>query len=159
MKYYKSENGEVFAYESDGSQDKWISPSLAAMNADEVDQHLNPKQTLDDIKAAIAARRYDAEVSGIAVNGVFVDTGRESQTLTTSAALSAMIESTYVCNWKTSKGFVQFDAATLIALAQQIRAHVQACFDRESALLDLLEKGNYKDYLLDEGWPNVTVPE
>lgn len=41
MKYYKH-NGEVYAFESDGSQDAWIPSGAALMTDAEVDAHLNP---------------------------------------------------------------------------------------------------------------------
>ncbi len=107
----------------------------------------------ESVKAGIAARRYVAEISGITLNGMFIDTDRDSQALITGAALSAMLDSTYVCNWKTIEGFVQLDAATLIGIAQAIRAHVQACFDRESALLNAVTNGSITSELLGEGWP------
>lgn len=101
----------------------------------------------------IAARRYLAETAGMTINGTFIDTGRDSQGLIMGAALSAMLDPAYICNWKTVDGFVQLDAPTLIGIAQGIRAHVQACFDREAALLDLVAKGTFKEYLLEKGWP------
>jgi hypothetical protein len=43
MKYYKNpENGDVFAYEEDGSQDAFIPPYLVQMTPEEVYAHLNP---------------------------------------------------------------------------------------------------------------------
>lgn len=45
MKYFKSESGEVFAYESDGSQDGFIRPDLVPMTADEVQAHIHPPIT------------------------------------------------------------------------------------------------------------------
>ena len=42
MKYYKSASGDVYAYESDGSQDAWIKPDLVPMTQAEIDAHLNP---------------------------------------------------------------------------------------------------------------------
>jgi len=104
--------------------------------------------------ARIADRRYQAETAGITRNGMFIDTGRDSQALITGAALSAMIDSTYVCNWKTSDGFVQLDAPTLIGIAQAIRAHVQACFDREAALLTAVDNGSFVEDMLAGGWPS-----
>lgn len=101
----------------------------------------------------IATRRYLAEVSGMTHTGIFIDTGRDSQGLILGAALSAVIDPSYTCNWKTSNGFVLLDAQSLISIAQAIRSHVQACFDREAALLDLVEKGTFKEYLLEKGWP------
>jgi hypothetical protein len=108
--------------------------------------------------AAIAARRYVAETGGITVSGVQIDTGRDSQALITGAALNAFIDSTYVCNWKTATGFVQLDAQTLIGVATTLRAHVQACFDREAELLAALDAGTFSETMLDEGWPNGSVP-
>jgi hypothetical protein len=103
--------------------------------------------------ARISSSRYDAETAGITVNGMFIDTGRDSQALITGAALSAMIDPGYVCNWKTSEGFVQLDAQALIAIAQAIRAHVQACFDREAVLLTALDNGSFVEDMLNGGWP------
>jgi hypothetical protein len=103
--------------------------------------------------ARISSSRYDAETAGITINGMFIDTGRDSQALITGAALSAMIDPDYVCNWKTSEGFVQLDAQALIAIAQAIRAHVQACFDREAVLLTALENGSFVEDMLNGGWP------
>ena len=42
MKYYKAPNGDVYAYESDGSQDDYIQPDLVPMTPEEVGAHLAP---------------------------------------------------------------------------------------------------------------------
>lgn len=102
----------------------------------------------------IAARRYQAEAAGITVNGMALSTDRDSQALLTSAALAAVIDPAYKCQWKTVGGFVDLDAQQIVSLASAMRAHVQACFDREAALLDALEAGTYTDDLLDQGWPS-----
>lgn len=106
-----------------------------------------------DYPALIAARRYEAETAGITVNGMPLDTGRDSQALVTGAALAAVIDPNYTCQWKTAGGFVDLAAQQIIALASAMRAHVQACFDREAALLDALAAGTYTDEQLDQGWP------
>jgi hypothetical protein len=47
MKYFKNEEtGEVFAYETDGSQDEFIPEDLVQMTQEEVDLHLNPELTI-----------------------------------------------------------------------------------------------------------------
>jgi hypothetical protein len=51
MKYYKSPTGEVFAFESDGSQDEWIGEDLILMTDEEVHIHLNPPLSAEEIKA------------------------------------------------------------------------------------------------------------
>lgn len=103
--------------------------------------------------ALIADRRYQAETAGITVNGMHLPTDRDSQALVTGAALAAVIDSNYRCQWKTAEGFIELDAQQIIAIASAMRAHVQACFDREAKLLAMLEAGTYTDVLLDQGWP------
>ena len=107
--------------------------------------------------AVIAARRYAAETAGIEVSGIHIDTGRDSQALITGAALNAVIDPSYVCNWKTPAGFVQLDAQKLLGVATTLRAHVQACFDREAELLTELAAGTFTESMLEEGWPDGSV--
>jgi hypothetical protein len=104
-------------------------------------------------RAAIAARRYEAETGGITVGGMAIDTGRDSQALIMGARLAGIDDPAYVCNWKTPNGFIQLDAETVKAVANTVRAHVQACFDREAALLGMVEDGTYTEAALEEGWP------
>jgi len=117
-----------------------------------------PHKTLDDLRADVAARRYQAETGGTNVNGMQVNTDRESQALMTGAAVSAMLDSGYSVRWKTADGFVLLNAEQLIGLSSAVRAHVQACFDREAELLGAIVDGTYTAALLEEGWPNEQVP-
>jgi len=114
---------------------------------------------LNVIKQRIAAARFIAETAGITAGGRIVDTGRDSQGLITGAAFAATLDPAYVCRWKTPTGFVELDAPTLIATASAVRAHVQACFDREAELLDALADGIFADSMLKEGWPGGSIPE
>ena len=82
----------------------------------------------------IAQARYNAEIAG--VNGIKTD--RESQALITGAALKAIQDPNHSCNWKGIDGFVTLTAPQIIAIADAIRAHVQACFDHEAELLPLI---------------------
>lgn len=107
------------------------------------------------LKADIAARRYKAETQGIVVDGTFINTERDSQALITGAALSAFMDNTYVCRWKTPDGFIDLDSTSLINISQVMRKHVQACFDREDVLVTALENGTYTESMLEEGWPNA----
>jgi len=103
--------------------------------------------------ASIASRRYAAETAGVAVGGAQIDTSRDSQGLISGAALSAMLDPSYVCRWKTPAGFVELTAEQILGVAQAVRAHVQACFDREAALLAEIEAGTYAAAMLETGWP------
>lgn len=50
MKYFREkETGDVYAYESNGSQDDSIKPGLAPMTDDQVSEYLNPRSTADQI--------------------------------------------------------------------------------------------------------------
>lgn len=103
--------------------------------------------------ASIAARRYQAEIAGIDLGGMCIDTGRDGQGLITGAALQAMLDPSYDLRWKTSGGFTDLNAEQIIAVAQAVRAHVQACFNREADLLAALEAGTFTLEMLEEGWP------
>lgn len=99
--------------------------------------------SLSDLKAEkraeIAAARYAAEIAGTTVNGVLIDTGRDSQALITGAALAAMLDENYTLNWKTERGFIHLTAPEIIAVAQAVRTHVQTCFDHEGELVALVD--------------------
>ena len=47
MKYYIY-NSQVYAFESDGSQDKFITPHMLRMTDQEVDKHINPTNYLSE---------------------------------------------------------------------------------------------------------------
>ncbi len=114
--------------------DEVLSPEQSAAIA----QYFAP-MTLADCQAAkkaeIANARWHAETSG--VSGFRTD--RESQAIITGAALKALQDSTYSCRWKTESGFVELTAPQILAIADAVRAHVQAQFDHERALLALID--------------------
>ncbi|EYT17853.1 hypothetical protein [Acinetobacter sp. 1000160] len=54
MKYFKHINGEVYAFELDGSQDHFITNEMQKMTKSDIDRHLYPENYLteDEKKAA-----------------------------------------------------------------------------------------------------------
>lgn len=112
--------------------------------------------TLDDKKAAIKQRRDQAIYAGIVVEGLPIDTDEVTQGRLAGAALAAVIDDTYTANWKVSGQFVTLTAQQIIGIAQAVRSHVQACFNREAELLSLTdESGDPREPTLDEiaeGW-------
>jgi hypothetical protein len=56
MKYYKLSD-VVYAFESDGSQDEYITEYMVKMSDDEVDRHINPEQYLSDSERLELARK------------------------------------------------------------------------------------------------------
>lgn len=113
----------------------------------------SPALTTDQHLSIIAARRFDEETRGISINGMVVDTSRDSQALITGAALQATLDPTYTVRWKTGAGFVELNAEQIIGMATSVRAHVQACFDRESELIAAVNAGTYTADMLGQGWP------
>jgi hypothetical protein len=106
-----------------------------------------------DWPALIAARRFQAETGGAVVEGLAVNTERDSQSLLTGAAFAASLDPEYRIKWKTGSGFVELTGEQVIALASAVRAHVQACFDREAELLGAVVAGSITVEMLEQGWP------
>jgi len=107
------------------------------------------RQKLSDL----AAYRYGRETAGV---GGF-KTDRESQSLLTGAALAATLDPAYTVDWKGEAGWVTLDAAQLLAAAQAVRAHVQACFSAEkthgAAIEALAGFQEAVGYDFTAGWP------
>lgn len=110
---------------------------------------------LDALEAALRARRDRALSAGVDVNGLRVQTDDVSQIRITGAALAAQLDPKLKLRWKITGGrFVQFDAPGILAAAQAVRAHVQACYDREAALLEALRAApDPASVDLSTGWP------
>ncbi|MCK8685374.1 DUF4376 domain-containing protein [Pseudomonas umsongensis] len=106
-----------------------------------------------DWRVRIAARRFQAETGGVTVQGIPVNTERDSQALLTGAAFAASLDPAYQIKWKAASGFVELSAAQVIGLASEVRAFVQACFNREAELLGFVADGSITTDMLEEGWP------
>lgn len=112
-----------------------------------------------EIKATITAKRYSAEVSGVALpNGVKVKTDRESQSQL-SAAYSSLKNGLIVdTDWKAEGGvFVKVGLADIEPIAKAVAEHVRACFAAEKSHLeavDLIETfEDAEGYDVNAGWP------
>ncbi|BBU61406.1 hypothetical protein MSC49_13410 [Methylosinus sp. C49] len=121
-----------------------------------------PIPTLAEAKskrlAALAARRWRAETAGTSVNGMSLPTDEKTQAKLTAAVVASVLDNNYAVNWKLANGaFVMLDHATLIAVAQGVRAHVQSCFDREAQLVAAIVAAQDSAALeaidIDADWP------
>ncbi|WP_236721585.1 tail fiber assembly protein [Edwardsiella piscicida] len=69
MKYFKDDNHCVYAYASDGSQDKFIKPSIIPITEKEAMDIANPPPTQDEVIAEAEAKKIqlrataDAEIA------------------------------------------------------------------------------------------------
>ena len=101
----------------------------------------------------IAARRFQVETGGVTVAGVQINTERDSQSLLTGAAFAASIDPDYRIKWKAETGFVDLTGEQVMGITSQVRAFVQACFNREAELLGAVADGSITAEMLEEGWP------
>lgn len=117
------------------------------------------RQAKQDRLAELAALRWQKETSGVSFAGVAFATDATSQTKYLSAALAAQMDPALSLMWKAKDGnFVRLSAAELAQLAALVRAHVQACFDREAELRAAIEAADTPDavkaVVINTGWPN-----
>lgn len=107
--------------------------------------------------AALAERRWRAETSGISVGALRVATDAAAQAKLTAAVVASVLDNSYSVRWKLADGaFALLDHAALIAAAQSVRAHVQACFDREAALAEAIAAADAQGLQaidIESGWP------
>ena len=124
-------------------------PGWRVATAEDIERVHNPTPTA----AAIAARRYEAEVGGTTVHGMHIGTDDRSKLLITGAVSKAVRDPQYTLNWKTAAGFTQIPAEQVLLIADAVADHVQACFDREAELLAALDAGTLTTAMLEQGWP------
>ena len=151
MKYFKDPAVGIRAIALDGTQDYLIGPDWVRLSEEDALGQASPAPGIT--AAVIAARRYEAEVGGITLNGLHINTDDRSKLLINGAALEAMLDPAYTMQWKTPAGFVELAGAQVLAVARAVRAHVQACFDREAELLAAVADSSITDQMLQEGWP------
>lgn len=78
MKYFRNAEGAVFAFESDGSQDEFISDELLAMTTEEISLHLNPPVDVENLCSKIDSSADTARraVAGDPLRAVEYDRAR-----------------------------------------------------------------------------------
>ncbi|MFN4140226.1 DUF4376 domain-containing protein [Aestuariivirga sp.] len=85
--------------------------------------------------ALLSDYRWQKEMGGTTFSGFTLATDAVSQTKYIGAVVGAQLDPGAVVNWKMADGtFVPLDAQAITAVAMAVRAHVQACFDREAEL-------------------------
>lgn len=109
---------------------------------------------------SIAARRFEKEVRGVAWNGYWIATDRESQGKIDTEdravlrGLRAEGKGWKCKNLATGEvGFRPTTNAEMQDIAAVAYEYVSACFAREGELLAALKAGTYTEAMLGEGWP------
>ena len=155
------------AYSNNGLSFRYVEPDWQLAEGEVLFDH---EPTISELEAAfgfdanerergrqaalIAAERFRREGVGVVVDGLLIDTTRDSQSLISNVAVSALIDAAYRCNFKTGAGFVEVNAVKILAISSAVRSHGQACFDREKDLLGLVQAGTYSADMLLTGWPD-----
>ena len=81
-----------------------------------------------------AARRYAVETGGIVISGVAVATDRASQAMLAGAFAFANQNPEATIQYKAASGWVSLTHDQVVAIANAVGAHVQACFAAEHAV-------------------------
>ena len=102
---------------------------------------LAPQSLPVDLAAYAAQARWALEVGGITVDAMPVDTSRDSQALVHGAVTMAQTDPDFSFKFKTAAGFVDLDAATILAVGAAVAGHVQACFAWEAEMLTQIASG------------------
>lgn len=81
MKYYKDKDGNVYAYESAAEKAAFGPAGLIAMTAAQVEAHLNPPKTEEELAAEAAALEKErvsaAKLTGVEFEGVMCSATKE----------------------------------------------------------------------------------
>ena len=101
---------------------------------------------------ALQRKHEKAIKAGFTVGGIVFHADDISQQRILGAALAVIRNPRLTIKWKSIDGaFVTLDAEAVLAAADAVRSHVQACFDREAELLAALDAGAAIDP--EAGWP------
>jgi len=107
----------------------------------------------------LADLRWQQEGSGTTLGGSPLATDRTTQAKLTAAYVKASADPAYtIADWKSGPGaFSALDAATIIAAADAVEAHVQDCFSNEAALsasiLAATDMASLEAVDISTGWP------
>lgn len=100
----------------------------------------------------IAAKRWEKEVGGIDVDGLFIATDDRSKMMISGARVAAQGNPEFSTQWKTATGdFLMVDAATIIAVSDAVLDHVARCFAVEAAITaDMQSAADFSTADIDE---------
>jgi hypothetical protein len=120
----------------------------------------------DQLKAALASKRWQEETKGALVGAHRYHTDQASQAkLTAALFMGQLLEAangtgSYAVTWKSLDGWVVLSLAALTTVALTCGAHVQQAYGREAAIAALIEAApDWQSALqiyngnINDGWP------
>ena len=108
--------------------------------------------TVAELKAYAAQKRWQVEAGGIVVAGVAVATDDRSMALINGTVGYLDDGGTGPIKFKAASGWVDVDAATILAIKQAIGAHIQACFAAEAAVDAAIDAGTITSIAAIDAW-------
>jgi hypothetical protein len=119
---------------------------------DEISPEMDLAEAKEAKKRELSYYRDKAIDSGLDWNGTHIATDSESRGFITGAAVQAQIAPDYTCKWKAGDGFITLTSAMILAVAQAVRAHVQAQFDKQAALWQTVDQAATIDAVKAVSW-------
>ena len=141
MKHFKDEDNNIFAYESDGSQDAFIKAGLVPISDEELAAMIAPttEQLLSQLLSQLSAARKEQEQQGVVINGIrYAGDPGNRQALQEAIAFMDDAGLTEFLSWKDSDDV--FHAGHL--LSDVVDAY-QAIGERRAALIAI--EGEYAE--------------
>jgi len=123
-----------------------------AVNANNVTQTFTTiNKPISDIKNNVLDNctklRYLYETGGFIFNTLLIHSSRESQIKIYGSSQAARndvrVENS---KWKTLNGFVEMSNTDMISLGEALLSFVQGCYDKEDALITLINNVNIENY-------------
>ncbi len=115
------------------------------------DVYLNEWKVIQ--KQKITEARYHAEVSGVKVGEVFIDTDRTTQNRISQAFSLTQLDPDKTFNWKTADNeWKVLTADDVRFLSETIGEHVQTCFDKEMMLHIQIDECEHVEDVLNINW-------
>lgn len=106
----------------------------------------------------VAQRRWEQEVKGLVVNGLYFGTTDREKALMASKVVSAMNLPGASHKYKTAQGWITVSSETMIQLGLGMVNYVQLCFDREGELVEAINTATDLSTIdIDAGWPDNVV--
>jgi len=140
MKHYKDEENNIFAYESDGSQDEFIKEDLVPISDEDLAILRAP--TAGQLLSQLTAARKEQERQGVTINGIrYAGDPSNRQALQEAIAFMEDAGLTKFPKWKDSDN--QFHAGHL--LSDVVDAY-QAIGERRAALIAI--EGEYAEKII-----------
>lgn len=104
--------------------------------------------TQEDLRAYSAIKRFAAETGGIVVNGVQIDTSRDSQNMIANAHSYIVNSGASSSRFKSQSGWMTLSAGEVKNIALAVGAHVQSCFDQEAEVDRLIAAATINNFAM-----------